>query len=246
MATQYGPGASDISLPAAEDLSSSQYHFVKVNTSGTVRLLDSANETPDGVLQNDPESGEEATVRLFGPTKLVANAALDEGAFVRAEYASATDAGKAATAMATQGVVLGKVLEAASAEDDLALVNLFPALGQTYNQAVVSSTTGAAVTYSASQLLSGFIRRDPTGASRSDVTPTGTALATAMIALGLSVFEFIIEATGEATEVVTLTAGTGVTLTGTMTIAGEYLRRFRAVVTSATEVTIYSLGTTAV
>lgn len=243
MVTDFGPNASDISFPAAEDLSSYQYHFVKINTSGAVRLLDSADELPDGVLQNAPASGEEATVRIFGHTKVVANAALDEGALVRAEYVSATDCGKAATVLATTGVVLGKVVEASAAENDLVGLILIPAIGQTYNQAVVSDTTADANTYTASELLSGFIRRDPNGGARSDVTPTGTALATAMLALGLSSFEFTIENFGLATEVVTITAGVGVTLTGTMTIAGAAGRRFRAVATSATAVTIYSLGT---
>jgi len=128
MAFQSSP-VLDFSFKAAEDLSNYQYHFVKVDTSGHVRLLDSGSELPDGVLQNAPASGEEATVRILGISKVVANAALDEGTFIKAEYVGASDAGKAADATSTASLTMGRVVCASGAEDDLCSVILTPYVG---------------------------------------------------------------------------------------------------------------------
>lgn len=128
MAFQSSP-VLDFSFKAAEDLSSYQYHFVIINSSGEVRLLDSGAEIPDGVLQNAPASGEEATVRILGISKVVANGALAAGTFVKAEYVGVTDAGKAASAAASLGLTAGRVVGASGAEDDLVSVLLAPYVG---------------------------------------------------------------------------------------------------------------------
>ena len=83
----------DISETAAEDLSSDQYKFVVLSSTG-VRRPDSANEIAHGILQNAPESGDAAQVRVDGISKLVANAALAIGKIVSPEYVGAADAGK--------------------------------------------------------------------------------------------------------------------------------------------------------
>jgi hypothetical protein len=111
-------------------------------------------------------------------------------------------------------------------------------------------TTAGAVTYTASELLGGLILRDPNGAGRSDVTPTAALLAAQMsqaceLKVGDS-FEFIIRNDADAAETITLTAGTNVTLSGTMTIAQSNSKRFlcRCTAVGATPTfTIYSLGT---
>jgi len=128
MAFQSSP-VLDFSFKAAEDLSSYQYHFVKVDTNGYIRLLDSNTELPDGVLQNAPALGEEATVRMLGISKVVASAALDEGTFIKPEYVSGTDCGKAADASAGLGMTCGRVIGASGAEDDLCSVFLTPYVG---------------------------------------------------------------------------------------------------------------------
>lgn len=111
---------------------------------------------------------------------------------------------------------------------------------------VATITTASAVTYSAAQLLGGMILRDPNGAGRSDVTPTATQILAEMenCAIGTG-FEFTIRNTADAAETITVTAGTGVTLSGTMTIAQNNSKRFLAVVTAigTPAVTVYSLGT---
>lgn len=109
---------------------------------------------------------------------------------------------------------------------------------------VSTVTTAGAVTYTAAQLLGGLILRDPAGAGRSDVTPTAALIIAALpgYAVGDS-FEFTIRNDADAAETITLTAGTGVTLSGTMTIAQSNSKRFLCRVASASAVTIYSLGT---
>lgn len=116
-------------------------------------------------------------------------------------------------------------------------------------------TTAAAVTYTPAQLFNGLILRDPNGANRSDVTPTAASIvqylrdnflrgrSPAAGAWGV----FTIRNTADAAETITVTAGTGVTLSGTMTIAQNYSRQFLMVITNpnpgSEAVTIYSLGT---
>lgn len=114
-----------------------------------------------------------------------------------------------------------------------------------FSETVVSTlTTAGVVTYTPVQLLGGLILRDPNGAGRSDVTPTAAALINEMSTSNIGAsFKFSIRNTADAAETITVTAGAGVTLSGTMTIAQNNTREFLAVVTSPTAVTIYSLGT---
>jgi hypothetical protein len=234
------------SYEAAEDLSDDQYHFVVLNTSGKVRRPDGADEAPVGILQNAPESGEAASVMLIGRSKLVANAALSVGDFVGPEYVGAADAGKGSKVDISKGAAM--VIEAASAEDDLASVLLgFKNIGRGTEQATVTTeATADAVTYTAAQLLGGLILRDPAGGARTDVTPTAALIVAAIpgCAVGSS-FEFTIRNAADASEAITISAGAGVTLSGTMSIAQNNTKRFKAVVTAVgtPAVTIYSLGT---
>ncbi|MEW6263378.1 MAG: hypothetical protein AB1641_09890 [Thermodesulfobacteriota bacterium] len=245
----------DMSFPAAEDLSADKYRFVVLISDGTVRRPDSETEVALGVLQNAPVEGEAAVVRVIGTTKLEVNAALGAGTFVMPEYVSDSDAGKGKTAAAALAYARGFVLEASAAEDDLAsvlLIGQVPAITQIAWQrtTVTTKTTAGAVTYTAAELIGGLVLRDPNGGDRSDVTPTA-ALIVAGIAGAVvgSSFEFTIRNTADAAETITITAGAGVTLSGTMTVAQNYSRRLLAVCTdvgSGTEaVTVYSLGTVA-
>jgi len=112
----------------------------------------------------------------------------------------------------------------------------------------IADVTAGASTLTAVNLYNGgVIRRDPTGADRSDVTPTA-ALLVAQIpdARVGSTFEFEIINTADADEVITLTAGVGVTLSPTsITIGRNQSKKFLAEctnVTAASEaVTIYDV-----
>ena len=239
----------DLSFAAAEDLTADVGKFVMLTASGTVRRPDTASEVALGVLQNAPASGQAAAVRVLGISKCVANAALGVGAYVKPEYVSATDAGKAQDSTTAPAYTRGFVLEAAGAEDDLCSVLLtpgFPAINDAVASiaAVAIEATAGAVTYTAAALIGGLILRDPAGAARSDVSPAAADIFAAIPgAVAGSSFKFTIRNTADAAEVITLTAGSGVTLNGTMTIAQNYSRSFLAVVASSAAVTIYSIGT---
>jgi len=186
---------------------------------------------------------------VAGISKLVANAALAIGKLIKPEYVSATDCGKADDAGTWSEYARGIVVEAAGAEDDMCSVKLigpFPkgaAIGQR-NITVSTITTAGAATYTAAQLLGGLILRDPAGGARSDVTPTAALIIAALKQAGIgNAFEFTIKNDADAAETITVTAGTDVTLTGTMTIAQNNTKRFLCLVTASTTVTIYSLGT---
>jgi hypothetical protein len=75
------------------------------------------------------------------------------------------------------------------------------------------------------------------------VTPTAVNVIAEMAKYGISDFEFTIRNTADSSETITITAGTDVTLSGTMTIAQNNSKRFRIVKTAATTCTLYSLGT---
>jgi hypothetical protein len=90
--------------------------------------------------------------------------------------------------------------------------------------------------------------RDPAGSNRSDVTPSAALIVAAIPnAVVGSVFEFVIINEADAAETITVTAGATVTLSGTMTIAQNNQRRFRAQVTAigTPAVRITSIGTSA-
>jgi hypothetical protein len=108
----------------------------------------------------------------------------------------------------------------------------------------VTKTTAGAVTYTAEELSRGLILRDPSGANRSDVFPTAAGLyAEFGKPEAYSSFTLIIRNTADAAETITMTTATGLTLSGTMTIAQNNTKIFKGVFTSPTAVTIYSIGT---
>lgn len=240
----------DMSFPAAEDLSNDQYRLVVLTSAGTVRRPDSETEVALGILQNAPASGEAASVRILGVSKLVANDAIGIGTFVMQEYVSATDAGKGKTSAGAPAYSRAVVLQASGAEDDLAsvlLTSTFPAVNDAVATVttVTTDNTAGANTWSAAEMIGGMLLRDPNGADRSDVTATAAQIVAGIAgAIVGSSFEFVIKNTADGDEVITLTAGAGVTLSPTsITIRRGYSHRFRAVCTnvgSGTEaVTIY-------
>jgi len=130
-----------------------------------------------------------------------------------------------------------------TAGDKVQIPNLIPLASRT----VSTITTAGAATYTAAQILGGLLLRDPNGANRSDVTPTAALLVAAIpgAVVGQS-FEFQITNTADAAETITVTAGSGATLSGTMTIAQNASRRFLVVLTNVTAAaeayTVYSIG----
>lgn len=114
--------------------------------------------------------------------------------------------------------------------------------------AVTTDATAGVKTYTAAEILGGLILRDANGAARSDVMPSASALVAYILGceVGTS-FEFTVRNTAAGAFALTMTAGAGITISGTATIAQSNSKRFVGVVTSITEgseaVTVYSLGT---
>lgn len=106
-----------VTLVAGADLSGAQYKFVKLNSSGQAVVCSGATDLPIGVLQNDPASGAEAEVLVVGGTKIIAGAAIGEGAQI-----GTSSAGKAAALVAgtdTTKYVAGALLTESGADGDI-------------------------------------------------------------------------------------------------------------------------------
>lgn len=117
------PGA-DVPLIAGADLSSSQYFFVKVDSSGHV-VLAGAGEQAIGVVQNAPASSATAIVRISGITQVITAGTDAAGTWVESDSAGKAkaavkgstntgDAGSANDAL-LGGSVMGVLLETATA-----------------------------------------------------------------------------------------------------------------------------------
>jgi len=110
------------SLVANEDLSSSKDCFVSLVASASanakVGLPTGEGTLILGVLQNEPESGEYATVQITGQVKVKAAEAVNSGIAVQV-----TTAGKVKAA-ASGDFVAGYTLTPATAADELVIVLL--------------------------------------------------------------------------------------------------------------------------
>lgn len=114
------------------------------------------------------------------------------------------------------------------------------------NATVTTLSTAGVEAYTAAQLFGGLILRDPAGAGRADTLPTAASVYAAAnsVVNGTNLsFEFTIRNTADAAETITVSTATGLTLSGTMTIAQNNSKRFLWVQTSPTAATVYSLGT---
>jgi len=113
---------------------------------------------------------------------------------------------------------------------------------------VTTEATAAAVTYTAAQLKGGLILRNTNGAARADLFPTAANIVAALPSAFVGqTFEVTIRNTAAAAETITMTTNTGLTLSGTMTIAQNnqkpFLVRLTNVTTGSEAATIYSMGT---
>lgn len=115
MATENG--ILDLSYKAAEDLSNDQYRIVVID-SGKVRRPNSGTEAGLGVLQNAPESGEAASVRLIGVSKIVLGETVAENEWIKLQYVGTEDAGKGLDADMALDLAIGRCLLGGD-EDDL-------------------------------------------------------------------------------------------------------------------------------
>jgi hypothetical protein len=118
----------DISVVAAADHRTNQYRFMAVDNAGKVARA-GAGAFALGVLQNNPNADQAATIRVEGISKVVAGAAVAVGSLVASDSAgraivatlartNTSDAGAAADALIGSNV-MGVALEAAGAAGDI-------------------------------------------------------------------------------------------------------------------------------
>jgi len=104
---------------AGADLTTAQYKFVTLEADGTVILADATTDKIYGVLQNSPNTGQSALVKVTGQSKITASEVLANEAFV-----STTNAGLAVTSTSAQ-YARGVIVSPAGAPNDLAVIELF-------------------------------------------------------------------------------------------------------------------------
>lgn len=114
----------DIAFKADADLSSLQYHIVKVTGEWQCGTASATTDTPLGVLQNKPGSLQAAAVRILGISKVVAAGAITAGNLV-GTHSNAK--GTAVTAGGTAAYSLGMALDTVAASGEVVSVLLMHA-----------------------------------------------------------------------------------------------------------------------
>ena len=123
MAAYEGQQSTFGELTASTDLSSKQYHFVKLASATQVTVCAAITDKPIGVLQNNPESGGQAVVRCFGVSKVSADATLAAGDVI----GTAADGQAQPISLGSETTVhvCGQAIEAGSAGETLtAFINI--------------------------------------------------------------------------------------------------------------------------
>lgn len=105
-----------ISAVAGADLSTHQYKFVKLNSTANQVVLCGDGEDGDGVLQNDPASGEAALVAIGGATKVKLGGTVAAGGVV------SSGASGVANASANGDYMLGKALTGGASGEIITMI----------------------------------------------------------------------------------------------------------------------------
>jgi hypothetical protein len=109
---------------AAADYSAKQFYIVDISANNTVTVASSAGQACFGVLQNAPESGEVASVRYGGVSKVVAGT----GGLAAGDLVQAAADGTAIDA-ASGDYTIGMCVIGASAGESATIV-VMPSAGQ--------------------------------------------------------------------------------------------------------------------
>ena len=109
----------DITFKASEDLSSYQYHFMKLDADGKVAHCTASTDVVIGILQNYPDAEDKAAlVRLNGTSKLVMSDTCNEGDYITPSD-QAGDYGEGLVSTTDKDFIGAIALEAATAADDI-------------------------------------------------------------------------------------------------------------------------------
>jgi hypothetical protein len=102
------------SAVAGEDLTAKQFYIVQLDATGKIEVAEGATDLVVSVLQNAPYTGEQATYRFAGTTKVISAGTIAIGALVT------TDSSGKAVSTTTEGdVIIGRYIGtvAAAASD---------------------------------------------------------------------------------------------------------------------------------
>jgi hypothetical protein len=111
-------------LEASADLSAKQFYIVKMSTTRKIDVCDSA-AAAHGVLQDKPKSGEDGNVAVCGAggiTRLVVDGS--GTAIAAGDYIKSNASGKGIKGAVDKDRVIGKALEAATADGIIIAVDL--------------------------------------------------------------------------------------------------------------------------
>jgi hypothetical protein len=109
-------------LKAGADLRTHQYKFVKINGDNQVILCAAATDVPLGILQNDPNTNEEAVVAIGGTSKFWCAGAL------AVQVKVATDANAKGTTAASTHHPFGITIQASGGADEFPVLAIKPSL----------------------------------------------------------------------------------------------------------------------
>jgi hypothetical protein len=97
------------SFVAGGDLQTKQFHYVKLSANRKVVICAAATDKPVGILQNKPDTDEEAEVLIIGRGKLTADVTLSAGDLLM------TSADGQGAVAASTGYNTGQVVQGAAA-----------------------------------------------------------------------------------------------------------------------------------
>lgn len=120
----YGPSIFDHSFKAAADLRTKQYYFVEYTAVDTVNVCNAAADRVMGVLLNEPNSNEAATVRILGIASVISDGS--GTAIAAGDYVGANSSGKAVKKATADYSVAGMALDASTTDGKVIRVLLYP------------------------------------------------------------------------------------------------------------------------
>lgn len=114
-------------VPAAFDATNWQYRIMRFSGDEACNVASNAvssarNEIPSGVLQNNPASGQAATIAYAGVTKIVAGAAVNARALIT------TNGSGQAVAAASGDMVVGRCITGCANAGEMIAALVFPAV----------------------------------------------------------------------------------------------------------------------
>ena len=103
----------NLSVPTNSDMSANQYKAVNISSTGFC-VLSTAAKNIDAVLQNNPASGDTATVAIFGVSKVILSGTVANGALMEVGSSGTfvTIASGTAVAKAMEAGVSGNIITA--------------------------------------------------------------------------------------------------------------------------------------